>query len=122
MIEDRNVDVEKYLTITQVNGVTGYVWLVDGQFRTVTRTLPVDSNMNELSLDVKYRIENRKVRASFGDCVGKFKLLRVVHVICLSFLVVDSLTSSYTSPSSSFLTKHRMSRLRDASRRKYDYN
>ena len=76
MIDDRNVDVEKYLTITQLDGVTGYVWLVDGQFRTVTRTLPVDSNMNELSLDVKYRIENRKVRASFGDCVGKFQVVK----------------------------------------------
>jgi len=78
MIDDRNVDVEKYLTISQLNGVTGYVWLVDGQFRTVTSTLPVDSNMNELSLDVKYRIENRKVRASFGDCVGKFCLRREI--------------------------------------------
>ena len=83
MIDDRNVDVEKYLTITQVEGVTGYVWLVDGQFRTVTSTLPVDSNMNELSLDVKYRIENRKVRASFGDCVGKFLIESCAYDVSL---------------------------------------
>ena len=75
MIHTRNANVEKYLTFEQVvegNVTTGYVWKVDGMIRTVTSMLPIDiNNLNELSLDTQYRIENRKVRASYSDCVGK---------------------------------------------------
>ena len=75
MIHTRNANVEKYLTFEQVvegNVTTGYVWKVDGMIRTVRSMLPIDiNNLNELSLDTQYRIENRKVRASYSDCVGK---------------------------------------------------
>ena len=60
----------KYLTITQVDGISGYIWKVDGQFRTVTNDLPVDKDGNAISLDIKYRIENINGRSAFSDCVG----------------------------------------------------
>ena len=73
MLKDRNVDVFKYLTITQETGIAGFVWKVDGQFRTVTVYHPVDSDGNLLVLGTQYRIGNISGRAAYGNCVGKQK-------------------------------------------------
>lgn len=39
-MSNRKTDIYKTLIIKQVPGVTGYVWLVNNQFRTVTQELP----------------------------------------------------------------------------------
>ena len=72
MLDDRKIRVYKYLTITQEPGITGYVWKVDSQFRTVTDTHPADSEGNLLELGVQYKIQSRNGRDHNGNCVGKF--------------------------------------------------
>jgi hypothetical protein len=62
--------MSKYLTFEQVDGVTGYVWKVDGQFRTATQDLPVDTTGNPLQVDARYKIVNKHARTWQGDCVG----------------------------------------------------
>mmetsp|Transcript_598 Transcript_598/g.1176 ORF Transcript_598/g.1176 Transcript_598/m.1176 type:complete len:266 (+) Transcript_598:668-1465(+) len=70
MLADQNKDLNKYLTIQQLPNISGYVWKVDGQFRTVTSELPMDSEGNSLVLGVQYAIENKSGRTFSGNCVG----------------------------------------------------
>ena len=79
ILEDRKALVNKFLTITQVAGVTGYVWKVDGQFRTVTDTLPLDEEGNSLSEGVQYKIENFAGRTWMGNCVGTLPSTSMIH-------------------------------------------
>ena len=71
VLADRNRLFAKYLTFEQVAGVTGYVWTVDGQFRTVTTNYPMAIDGTALSLGTRYKIVNRKGHTGFGDCIGE---------------------------------------------------
>ncbi len=72
MIEDYRAYKNKFLSFAQVSGISGYVWYVDGQFRTVTDSLPKDNFGDWLSVGTQYKIENREGRTGFSNCVGKF--------------------------------------------------
>ena len=75
MLIDRDRKINKYLTIEQVASVTGYVWKVDGQFRTVTQEPPADVDGTALALGTRYAIVNRKGSTGLGDCVGESNLI-----------------------------------------------
>ena len=68
-MDDRNTARQKHLMIKQVEGVTGYVWLVDGTFRTVTQDQPTFTDGSLLQLDKRYRIDEMK-RSFYVNCVG----------------------------------------------------
>ena len=65
----------KYLTIAQLEGIAGYVWMVDGMLRTVTSSdqPPTDIHGNLLALDIKYRIENMNGVSESVNCVGEYQ-------------------------------------------------
>ena len=70
MLKDQRSGYNKYLTIEQ-HADAGYVWKVDGQFRTVTFDIPMDSEGSDLELDKQYSIVNRDGKSFEGNCVGE---------------------------------------------------
>lgn len=71
MLISRSLNIEKYLTIEQVEGVSGYLFFVDGEFRTVVQDPPTDMDSNALMINTKYKIENVGFMYD-GDCVGMY--------------------------------------------------
>ncbi|KAK1734850.1 hypothetical protein QTG54_014310 [Skeletonema marinoi] len=69
LMDDRYTDRQKHLTIEQVEGVTGFLWLVDGTFRTVTQDQPTFTDGSLVKLDKRYRI-NEMSRSFMVNCVG----------------------------------------------------
>lgn len=67
---------DKYLTIDNITGIDGYIWRVDGEFRTITSDIPIDNNGNVTLLNTTYRIENKNGVSGLGNCVGEFVLIK----------------------------------------------
>ena len=74
MLISRSLNIEKYLTIEQVEGVPGYLFFVDGEFRTVVQDPPTDMDSNALMINTKYKIENVGFMYD-GDCVGMYYVI-----------------------------------------------
>ena len=73
-MDDRKSARQKHLTIEQVEGVSGYLWMVDGTFRTVTQDHPTFMNGELMELNVRYRIDEVK-RSFLVNCIGcKFEV------------------------------------------------
>ena len=68
-MDDRKTARQKHLTIEQVEGVTGFVWLVDGTFRTVTQDQPTFTDGSLVQLDNRYRIVEIR-RSFYVNCIG----------------------------------------------------
>ena len=68
-MDDRKTLRQKHLTIEQKEGVNGYLWMVDGTFRTVTKDHPTFIDGSLVELNVRYRIDEMK-RSFLVNCVG----------------------------------------------------
>ena len=80
---DHKTDFNKFLTVTQDQATAGYVWRVDGDFRTVTASPPTDEKTGTpLQLGVRYMIENGKGKEWKGNCVGKLLMLLEETAAC----------------------------------------
>ena len=77
MLISRSLNIEKYLTIEQVEGVSGFLFFVDGEFRTVVQDPPTDMNSNALMINTKYKIENVGFMYD-GDCVGMYYIIHEI--------------------------------------------
>ncbi len=66
---DRKSARQKHLVIETVEGISGYLWMVDGTFRTVTQDHPTFVDGTLVQLNVRYRIDEVK-RSFMVNCVG----------------------------------------------------
>jgi hypothetical protein len=78
LLDDRNTARQKHLTVEQVSGVNGFVWKVDGTFRTVTQDHPTFIDGLLVKMNERYRIEERR-RSWYVNCVGCGVLVRDVN-------------------------------------------
>lgn len=69
-IQGRRTAWNKFLTITQSEGIVGYIWKVDGQFRTITKEQPRFTDGTLLELGTRYRIPDPDGISFKQDCVG----------------------------------------------------
>lgn len=69
-IQGRRTGWNKFLMITQPVGIEGYVWKVDGHFRTITKEQPRFSDGTLVELNKRYRIPNPDGNSFKQDCVG----------------------------------------------------
>jgi hypothetical protein len=69
-IQGRRTGWNKFLTITQPVGISGFVWKVDGHFRTITKEQPVFTDGTLVELNTRYRIPNPDGVSFKQDCVG----------------------------------------------------
>ena len=87
-MDDRKSARQKHLTVDNIvsEGVTtGYVWKVDGIFRTVSQEHPVMMDGTPIELGVRYRIGELK-RSFYANCVGCGIMLTHRDGITLSFI------------------------------------
>eukprot|EP00804_Cyclotella_cryptica_P013853 CCRYP_002403-RF/>CCRYP_002403-RF protein AED:0.04 eAED:0.04 QI:361/1/1/1/0.81/0.82/17/505/2306 len=69
-IQGRRMNWNKFLTIDKPEGIDGYVWKVDGHFRTITKDHPTFTNGSLVELGVRHRIPNPDGNAFKIDCIG----------------------------------------------------
>ena len=69
VLDDRGSSGWKHLTVETVQGVNGFVWKVDGTFRTVSQEHPNATDGSLIELGARYRIMESR-RAWWVDCVG----------------------------------------------------
>jgi len=78
LMDDRNTGRQKHLTVEQVSGVAGFVWKVDGTFRTVTQDHPTFTDGSLIEMNARYRIDEMR-RSWYVNCVGCGVLVRDVN-------------------------------------------
>lgn len=69
-IQGRRTGWNKFLTISQPVGIAGYVWKVDGHFRTVTKDHPRFTDGTLVELNKRYPIPHPDGNSFKQDCVG----------------------------------------------------